>query len=252
MARQTLNRWTELGLFRLDQQKVTLADPPDSDIRDDFELISAVRRAARKRAFAPENNLDLWASEGSRAADLTRSLAWLLAQDVYRTTFKDLEQREMDQIVDSGSRLLQNDTRLNGLRFWSHFLGFVRQPEGGDIDPTVAVRDCLSEVLKPGEDLPVDSFIARLSEVIPVLDRGVWRRAVESRIRPESLPPLAAEQLSSGLSRAILCLRVDEEVVFEQRADTGSSIVLTGQSGIRSDFRFHWVRRPHKGKGNRK
>jgi hypothetical protein len=248
MARQTLNRWTELGLFSLQGKNVTLSSAPESDLRTDAELVASVRKASRMRALAAENNVDLWAQESARAADLTRSLAWLLAQDVYRTGFKDLEQREQEQMVDQTRRLMQNDTRRNGLQFWSHFLGFVRQPGGGDIDPTVAVRDVLPQCLQRGEDMPAEAFVARVAELLPVLDGGQWRRAVEAQVRPEALPELAPGQVSSSLSRALQCLVLAQELILEPRADTGSSIVLTGQGGLRGDLRFHWVRRPGKEK----
>lgn len=244
MARQTLNRWTELGLFHLDGDHIYLSNAPEADLRDDEELLFAVRTEARRCALSIDNNVDLWATESARAADLTRSLAWLLAQDVYRTAFRNLEQQESEQLVDPQCRLMQNDTRRNGLQFWSHFLGFVRQPGGGDIDPTMAIRECLPQCLEPGQSMPAEIFISRLAETLPVLDGGQWRRDVESRIKPWSLPQLAPGQLSSSLSRALLCLMISEEIIMERRADTGSSIVLTGPSGLRPDYRFHWVRRP--------
>lgn len=244
MAAQTLNRWTELGLFCIKAQNVTLASAPTSDFGDDAELIAVVRKAACQRALAAENNVDLWAQEGASAADLTRSLAWLLAQDVYQTEFKNLEQLELEQMGDSSRRLMQNTTRVTGLQYWSHFLGFVRQPGGGVIDPTVAVRDVLSQCLQPGEGMLANAFIARLAELLPVLDGGRFRRAVEAEIRSETLPVLAPEQLSSSLSRTLLYLMHGQDIVLERRADTGSSIVLTGRGGLRADHRYHWVRRP--------
>lgn len=247
MARQTLNRWIELGLFTIDGQNVTLSSAPGSDLRNDSDLVAEVRNAARKHALDAQNNADLWGKESARAADLTRSLAWLLSQDVYQTAFKDLERLEQEQMIDQNRRLMQNTTRLNGLQYWAHFMGFARQPGGGDIDPTVAVRDVLPQCLKPGEDMPADAFVARLAELLPVLDGGRYRRAVEAEVRSEALAALAPEQLSSSLSRALLCLMYGQDVVLEKRADTGSSIVLTGRSGIRSDYRFHWVSRPATG-----
>ena len=163
MARQTLNRWTELELFREDDGRVSLATLPTTGLRDDGETLSSVRRAARRCALSVTNNDDLWASEGAKAADLTRSLAWLLAQDVYRTSFNALEELELRQIADPDARLMRNDTRRNGLQFWAHFLGFARQPGGGDIDPTVAIREVLPECIGPGEDMSATAFVAKLA-----------------------------------------------------------------------------------------
>jgi hypothetical protein len=245
MARQTLNRWLELGLFReQDDGFIALTSVPTSDLREARKMSSAVRMAARRCALSDVNNADLWASEGARAADLTRSLAWLLAQDVYRTTFSLLEGLELKQVVDPQARMMRNDTRRNGLQFWAHFFGFVRQPGGGDIDPTVAIRDVLPECIGPGEDMPASAFVERLALALPVLDGGTWRAAVESRLEPQALPALAEGQLSSSLSRAFVALMMGEELSFENRADVGRSIVFTGRDGLRASYRYSWVRRP--------
>lgn len=92
--------------------------------------------------------------------------------------------------------------------------------------------------------MAADLFVDRLCEVLPVLDRGTWRVAVENRLNPGSLQPLAKDQLSSSLSRALLNLMLSQEILLEQRADMGSGIALTGRDGLRADYRFQWVRRP--------
>jgi hypothetical protein len=204
----------------------------------------ALRKSVRCCALSQENNPDLWATQAAKAADLTRSLSWLLAQDVYRVKFADLEGLELDQLADPSVRLMQNDTRRNDLQFSGHFLGFVRQPGGGDIDPTVAVRETLSDCIAPGEEMPAADFVLRLAEALPVLDGGKWRLAVESRLEPNALPKMSEGQLSTSLSRALINLMLDERLQFENRADVGRSIVFTGRDGLRADYRYSWVRRP--------
>lgn len=243
MARSTLNRWQELGMFVERDNFINLANPPSSELRGVGELVASVRLEARRWALSEANNENLWANEGAKAADLTRSLAWLLAQDVYRAKFSDIEDLEGRQIADMQARLMRNDTRRNGLQFWAYFLGFVRQPGGGDIDPTVAVRDVLSECLEPGEEMPASDFIDKLAAVLPVLDRGIWRKAVEARLDPQALPALAEGQLSTSLSRALLSLMMSEEVQFENRADVGRGVVFTGRDGVRAHYRYTWVKR---------
>lgn len=246
MARSTLNRWTELGLFKLDETRtqVRLAAPPSTPMKNDGDIVRAVRIAARECALASANNPDLWARESARAADLTRSLAWLLAQDVYRMRFNNAQALEIKQIANDDLRLMQNDTRKNGLQFWGHFLGFIRQPGGGDIDPTLAVREALPACITPGEEMPAFDLIERLAHFLPVIDGGVYRIAVEAQLEKEALPPLQPGQLSTSLSRAILSLMIDQTLQFENKADVGRSIVLTGRDGLRADHRYSWVRRP--------
>lgn len=243
MARQTLNRWRDLGLFVEEDNVITLSVAPSSDLRGIDGVLASVRREARRCALSELNNVDLWATEGAKAADFTRSLAWLLAQDVYKAQFNDLEELEGRQIADQQARLMRNDTRRNGLQFWAHFLGFVRQPGGGEIDPTVAVREVLPECLEPGEDMPASDFIDRLAVALPVLDRGVWRKAVEARLEPQALPTLEEGQLSTSLSRALLSLMMAEELQFENRADVGRGVVFTGRDGLRPNYRYSWVKR---------
>jgi len=247
MARVTMNRWTELGLFLVDAtDHVTLAQAPATDMKNDVDIVRATRIAARKCALSEANNPDLWARESARAADLTRSLAWLLAQDVYRMRFGDAQSLELRQVANDDLRLMQNDTRKNGLQFWGNFLGFVRQPGGGDVDPTLAVRETLSDCIAVGEEMPASEFVERLARRLPVLDGGIYRVAVESQLERDALAPLQPGQLSTSLSRAMFGLAIDQTLQFENRADVGRSIVFTGRDGLRVDHRYSWVRRPRR------
>lgn len=243
MASQTLNTWLKLGLFRQVQEVVTLVDAPADPISSGVALVRAVRMAARQCALAQANNRDLWAVEESLAADMTRSLAWLLEQDVYRFKFNTAEQLEISQLADQNVPLMQNATRRTGLQSWGHFLGFIRQPDGGDIDPTVAIRDVLPELMSEGEELLANDLVNRLSARLPVLDRGAYRLELHTRLRPEFRPTSEAGRLSTSLSRALYSLQGDRTLLFENRADAGSSIVLTGRNGFRNDHRFTHVRR---------
>lgn len=247
-ARVTLNRWIELGLFQRDDadDRITLVLEPETAMKNDVDIVRAVRIAARQCALSEANNPDLWARESARAADLTRSLAWSLAQDVYRFSFSDAESLELKQVANDELRLMQNSTRKNGLQFWGHFLGFVRQPGGGDLDPTLAVRETFPACIAAGEDMPAFDLIERLAQRLPVLDGGVYRIAVEAQLEKNALPRLQPDQLSTSLSRAIFSLMIDQTLQFENRSDVGRSIVLTGRDGLRTDHRYSWVRRPRR------
>jgi hypothetical protein len=241
MARQTLNRWIELGFFEESDDSVRISSALDVPAGDDATILAAVRTAARQCALSGENNRELWANREAKAADLTRSLAWLLAQDVYRFSYRNIEALEGAQISDE-LRLMRNDTRQNGLRFWGHFLGFVRDPSGNHVDPTIAVRDSLHRCIRSEDGIPAADFISNLASELPVLDGGRWRLAVEERIERRALPALADGQLSTALSRALRQLLMEGVLSFENRADVGRSIVFTGRDGIRPDYRYSWVR----------
>jgi hypothetical protein len=202
---------------------------------------------ACRQALAEENNPDLWASQSARAADLTRSLAWMLAQDVYRASFAQFEAQESQQILDPERLLMRNSTRRIGLQYWAPFLGFSRHPYAA-IDPTVAIRDALAEVLVPGEGMPAPQFVERLGTVLPVLDGGRWQNEVLKFVDLTALPRRQPGQLSSALSRGLLSLWDSGELQLQQKADLGSSVTLTGTGGARSDLTFQWIARPKEAK----
>lgn len=248
MARNTLNRWVELGLFGREEGLISVKDRLPSRSLSTLEVLPFTRRMACRQALAEENNLDLWASEGARSADLTRSLAWMLAQDVYRASFDQFEVQESQQIRDSERLLMRNSTRRSGLQFWAPFLGFSRHPFAA-IDPTVAVRDALNEVLAPGAGMPATQFIERLNTVLPVLDGGRWQREVLEYVDHAALPLRQPGQISTALSRALLNLWSSGELHPQQKADLGTSITLTGANGARGDLSFQWIVRPAQGEG---
>lgn len=246
MVRNTLNRWTELGLFVREEGLISAKDKLPNRRATALEILPFTRRMACRQALSEENNPDLWASQSARAADLTRSLAWMLAQDVYRASFNEFPSQESQQILDPERLLMRNDTRRRGLEYWAPFLGFSRH-SFAVIDPTVAIRDVLAEVLAPGEGMPAPQFVERLSTVLPVLDGGRWQKAVLEFVDPAALPRRQPGQLSTALSRALLNLWDGGELLLQQKADLGSSITLTGAGGVRSDLTFQWIARPGLG-----
>jgi hypothetical protein len=244
-ARTTLNRWIELGLFRVDPQtgRVSLHRPPPTDMKDEVDIVRAVRMEARHVALSEANNGDLWARAEARAADLTRSLAWLLALDVYRQGAENLFTLANDHIHETGCTLMQNEARVVGLKSWGYFLGFVRHPTAIDIDPTLAISEVLPDCIGIGEEMPARDLIEKLAQALPVIDGGRYRQAVLDKLRDNALPPLQATQLSTSLSRALHCLMVNQTLRFSSRADVGSSILLTGRDGPQTSHRYTWVKR---------
>jgi hypothetical protein len=245
LARTTVNRWIELGLLKMDPdtEALSLAEEPGVSLDSEQGVVKAVRIAARRVALSEDNSGDLWAKEESRAADLSRSVAWLLAQDVYRTGNQSLFSVANAQVAGTGAVIMQNEARATGLKVWAYFFGFVRHAGNTDIDPTVAIADVLDQCIPRGAEMPAKQFVEALAHALPVLDGGVYRRAVELRLGAGALPTLQPDQLSMSLSRALMCLRVNKTLQLTNRADVGTSIVLTGRNGLRSDQRFTWVRR---------
>ncbi|MGE9115738.1 protein DpdG, partial [Escherichia coli] len=86
-------------------------------------------KVLRTIALAPENNLRFFEAEENKSADLNRGLSWILAQDIYTidtSSHARIEALEGSQVADKAKRMLQNDTRWNGLRTWMIYLGFAR------------------------------------------------------------------------------------------------------------------------------
>lgn len=249
LARTTLNRWTELGLFKVDlvSGAISIDRDPATDMKGEADIVRAVRMAARRVALSLQNNSDLWAREEARAADLSRSLAWLLAQDIYRLGDESLFALADNHLRGTNYTLMQNEARASGLKSWGHFLGFIRHPGSMDVDPTIAIAEVLPECIAPGEEMPARDLIERIAQQLPVIDGGAYRVATLEKLRDNALPNLQSDQLSASLSRAMFGFMVDQTLQFENRADVGSSIVLTGREGLRADHRYTWVSRARRG-----
>lgn len=247
-ARRTFNRWKELGFFVETDEKISLSTPwPGSRRVGADTLLAFTRREACRCALSEINNPDLWAIQESRAADLTRSLSWMLLQDVGKASFDTFTADESAQLRgDPERQLMRNETRRVGLRTWSRFLGFSSAPYA-DIDPTLAIRDVIPEILKPGAGLPAATFVERIAEVLPVLDGGVYQMQVLQEVNVTALPSRRHRLLSSALSRALLNLRASSVLTLDTRADTGSAVTLSGVTGERVDLTFQWISRRLEG-----
>lgn len=229
---QTLNRWTELGLFGQEDGSVTIAEPYRSGLgktADDAE--ARLPRIVRTVAMLTENNERFWEREKSRSADLSRAVAWMLAQDVYALdgNVKKLAVLEEAQIVDSAKQTIgKNDTRWNGLKAWMLYLGFARDGMQWVVDPTEALRDALPEIFGSSRELPGPAFIERAASVLPVLDGGAYRTQVEASLKDRAWPRPRAGLLSSSLSRAIQRLDREGAITLSNRSDTEGVVTLTG------------------------
>ena len=227
--RGTLLRWTQLGLFKQsDDSKLTL-DRTDKD----YKRLPAI---CRRLLFSELNNQKFWDSEGTLAADFTRALAFILAQDIYAHEFdthahvQALEQR---QVRDETRRILKNDVRWNGLRFWGDFLGFFWVDLRRWPDPTTAIRDELQNVFGGQKEFSATDFIARIAVRLPVLDGGHYRLLVERTLdSSEWQRPARPDLISTSLSRALWRLsQPGGPLRLESRADAGVGRTLQRADG---------------------
>lgn len=233
--KNTLTRWTELGLFGQDGDAVAIAEPHRSALGKTPDSAEArLPNVVRTISLLPANNARFWESEEAKSADLSRGIAWMLAQDIYMldTSTDGLTRLETAQLVDSErQKIAQNNTRWNGLKTWMVYLGFARDGMRWTVDPSDALRDALPEIFGARRELTTLVFVERAAAVLPVLDGGTYRTQVESALKDTALPKLRPGLLSSSLSRAIQRLDREGSIAIERKSDTEGAVTLSGYNG---------------------
>jgi len=234
MLTKTLNKWSQLGLFskRSSINSEIVSIKREYRLKDELtqiELSEKLPHVIRKVIFDKENNQNFWDAEESKSADLSRSLSWLLAQDVYNLTetSKDyLDKLENKQLPDAPNYLLKNDTRYNGFKDWVVALGFAWEDSNQlIIDPTQVVQDCLMEIFEDAVDMPVNDFLNKLSMLIPVFDFGVYRNEVEKFLDTKHWAKPKEKYISTSLSRAMKRLQIENILKFSELADVEDAYV---------------------------
>ncbi|MFO0822548.1 MAG: protein DpdG [Gemmataceae bacterium] len=229
-----------LGLFDRGGDDVVRLDPNlPADVlkRDTGE--AALRRTLRELVMRSNNNDPFWGSKGVPASDFTRGLAWCLAMDPLRlhgNGYDPVNRLELDTLP-ADVEVFRNDTRWNGFKAWSVFLGFgwlARYPKAGTlvVDPAPAIREALPAVFGGAARLTQKDFVERLREQLPVLDGGRYRRAVEEKLVRGLWPEPKSGEASPSLSLALHRLRAEGVLEFENLADPAAGrLVLVGRSG---------------------
>jgi hypothetical protein len=244
---QTINRWSQLGLLADDSGRLSIDTKKHKELSKAKADNATLARIIRSVVFQPENNERFWESENNQAADFTRALGWMLAQDVFefdKVGHSDVQKIELDQLGKEASAFT-NDTRWAGFKSWATFLGFGwigRFPAGVFvIDPTSVVRDVLSDVFEKSNELPQSAFFSRLGEILPVVDGGEYRREVEEKIDRSVWSPPGDDEVSTSLSRALIRLHEAGEIVLDERADAEKRTLLgQGKRRVRNVSHILW------------
>jgi len=234
MAKKTLTRWKQLGLFLEVGEQIQLH--PDL-ARIGADDVSGLRAFILRLILAPENNTTLTSegsedNERSRASDITRAISWALAQDPYTfpAKYKDgVESLQAKQKVEP--RPFTNDTRWAGFAEWAGFLGvgWNAAKLGIVLDPFFAVRVALHNVFSGTTELPQETFLTRLAETLPIVDGGRYRTAVEKQIMQPWIQ-LRPNQISPSLSAALLSLEAKKDIRIDARSDAPQRFLL-GRGG---------------------
>jgi hypothetical protein len=248
MAKKTLARWKQLGFFSEEGGLIKLGSAIGSiPVGDSNSLRAAILRLV----LAPENNSGILEGggsdpEGSKASDCTRAISWTLAQEVYAfpATYKGVESLQRDQGVQP--RVFANDTRWAGFAEWAVFLGvgWVATKLPFTPCPAFAVRSTLDDVFSDASELSQVDFFRRLSSLLPVVDGGSYRLAVEAQIERPWRTQLANE-VSLSLSAALLTLEAQGVLRIEMRSDAPSRTLL-GRGGRESRSVSHFLRQGPK------
>lgn len=236
MARQTLRRWTQIGFFTEDEETIRFSDELPEKFTKRNLSNSGIANAVRHLMFAPKNNERFWEAENNMSADMCRITSWILAQDVHElrpTNFHEPETLYMNQL-GTGEKIFQNDTRWNGFKSWCAFLGFGSTESGklkGEliIDPTRAIQSTVSRLVSSGKEIPFDDFLDELADDVPVLDRGVYRKGVESKLKKEKWEEPEPHEVSTSLSRALFRLESQGLIRLEKRSDSDAQVQLLGR-----------------------
>jgi hypothetical protein len=244
MARNTVTRWKQLGFFQEvdDQLQLSpqIAKVPTEDV-------NGLRTAVLKLVMRPENNPALTSEsgedhEGSLASDFSRASAWVLAQDpyVFPTNFRGAGALQDEQHVTP--RAFTNDTRWSGFVEWAPFLGIGRHTAKLNFvpEPSFAVRGVLPEVFQMATELTQAVFLERLADQLPIVDKGRYRKAIESKTRTP-WREFQAGEISPSLTAALLSLEASREIRLESRSDAPQKI-LTGREAKQLHGFSHVVR----------
>lgn len=232
LAQKTLARWTQLGLFVQNSGTVKLSSSVRKLDPDGDPEFKAFRAAALDIVLEKSNNKDLVKAESGHSADFCFAACWVLGQDVFRFpggAYGEVESVEMKQIKKNPFAF-RNDTRWSGFKDWASFLGLGWNTKIGrtsvfSADPTDAIRSHLPSIFQKSREIPQERFFDQLSRVLPVLDRGEYRRRAEKRFEG-NWRPLGNQDVSPAVTRALIRLEIEGLIKIDDRADADERVLL--------------------------
>lgn len=241
-VRKTLNKWIRIGLLEENEGLIRISAPYQHRTRDPDVARRGLRKDARQAIFGRQMD-EVADEEGERhpAQDFLEGISWYLAQDVYAlpgSAWLEVDRRQGRQTGKQWP--LVNDTRWQGLIDWGHFLGFI-WPFGESIvpDPSLALGDCLGEIMDTDETLGISVFMTRAAEVLPVLDGGEYRMSVEAEMAKGAWHPPAPHQVSTSTSLALQRLERTGRIAILNRDDAidRRELLLSAGTKLCSDVR---------------
>ena len=236
----TLRELAGIGVIQIEDGQVGLPEA-NRESRSPGAMAGLVRTSA----MAAERDSDLWQKDdlGSLmllgARDLVRALAWFMSLNVLNGPFtfaKGANPLSQLQEVQTGERLIFNETRWLPFVRWARYLGFLRdvslysgsgRSEPGVLpDPTDAVRAVLPRCVSNGDWVPLSAALPTLAAELPVLDGGIYRRAIHGQGVPAS-----DVDVSPTLTLALERLRARGDIELDVGAGDAEKLVFANNRG---------------------
>jgi len=243
--RGSLNNWIKLGLFKRNDDNVELNDRFGKIKKSDIDsYTNELSNIALEFVCLPKNAIPIWdeANNQGPSGDFVRAASWLLAQDIYTfpTKWEDVESMAARQSMMQ-SPIIQNDFRWGNLRFWMRYFGLATgESSSFKIDPTSAIKSQLKSIFGTNKELPAKDFLISLSNKLPILDFGEYRKEVEKNLNDSVWRRLNSNELSQSISFGLRRLELKGAIQLRGKSDTGSSYRLIG-SGHRQWAGFESV-----------
>ena len=213
------------------------------DGRADATSMAAIIRQA---AMDAERDRDVWERDEdgylvlTGALDFVRAIAWLLSlpledapyawQNADRLSAADLQRQQLPDLV------VLNEERWRPFTRWAVYLGFATNAGGGLIpDPTRAVREALRAMYggRRSEWVTFDRALDDLAGALPVLDTGIYRRAVV-----EHGAPGAGGTVSASLTLAFRRLEKAKDIQLDVGAGDAAKVVFANNEGAYHALRW--------------
>jgi hypothetical protein len=237
MAEDVLREVEKLKLLDRDSNDVIRITP---DIRDnttvDGDWQQLLRPLLFPRLTVPE------VAEVHGQGEVPDALSWLLKQDPFDPMpwsgglYVERIERQLSE-TDPLRSVISNNARYQNLIYWARYLGLAERVSVKigtttlDMvipDPTEAIAGHLTGLFGDDDELPIQTFMQRLAGACSVLDGGVARRNLETRLAGEFQPK--ERQLSRSTSLALTRLKTRGLIKLEKPSDAQTWILDLGES----------------------
>jgi len=211
--------------YENNESKLILAD----ELRRNDELLPIDIAVATNKALFKTVVQNICDQGSSDTKSFFWSLCCLIACD--RFVFPNDSKIENANLDDLFSEFFPmhrppNNSEKTTLLEYADFLGFFeKQGNTYMVDPTRSILGELSNIFYE-KNLQINDFIDLLSEKLPVLDDGVYRKEVEGIMLDNGLQKKPDNYLSKSLSHALFRLNRMKKIRFMTVSDDANALTL--------------------------